>query len=54
MLRMVTVVLACFAVAVVGLIALDGRTARAEWNEYGKDWDVCADAEVPRRGRGAR
>ena len=42
MLRMATVALACFAVAVVGIIALNGRTARAEWNEYGKDWDESA------------
>jgi hypothetical protein len=42
MLRMATVVLACFAVAVVGVIALGDRTARAEWNEYGKDWDESA------------
>lgn len=42
MLRMATVVLACFAVAVVGVIALDDRTAGAEWNEYGKDWDESA------------
>lgn len=45
MLRMVTVVLACFAVAVVGVIALGDRTARAEWNEYGKDWDESAPTE---------
>lgn len=42
MLRMVTVVLACLAVAVAGLIALDGRTACAEWNAYGKDRDEFA------------
>jgi hypothetical protein len=42
MLRMATVVLTCFAVAVVGVIALDNRTAGAEWNEYGKDWDEAA------------
>jgi hypothetical protein len=29
MLRMVTVVIACFAVAVVGALVLDGRVARA-------------------------
>jgi hypothetical protein len=42
MLRMATVALACFAVAVVGVIALGDRTARADWNEYGKDWDESA------------
>ena len=42
MLRMATVGLACFAVVMVGVIALGGRTARAEWNEYGKDWDESA------------
>jgi hypothetical protein len=42
MLRMATVALVCFSAAVVGVIALGDRTARAEWNEYGKDWDEAA------------
>ena len=42
MLRMVTMAIACFAVAVVGVVTLDGRVARAEWNEYGSDWDEAA------------
>ncbi len=45
MLRMATVMLACFAVAVVGTIALDGRTARAEWSVYRADWDETAPVE---------
>ena len=42
MLRMTTVVLACFAMVTVGMIGLGDRTARAGWNEYGKDWDESA------------
>jgi hypothetical protein len=42
MLRMTTVALVCFAMATVGVIGLGDRTARAEWNEYGKDWDESA------------
>jgi hypothetical protein len=42
MLRMVTMAIACFAVAVVAVVTLDGRVARAGWNEYGGDWDEAA------------
>ena len=41
MLRMVTMAIACCTM-VVGTVALDGRTARAEWNETGADWDEAA------------
>jgi hypothetical protein len=33
MLRMITMTIACFAVAMVGAVALDGRAAGADWDE---------------------
>ena len=33
MLRMITMTIACFAVAVMGAVALDGRAAGADWDE---------------------
>jgi hypothetical protein len=33
MLRMITMAIACFALAVVGVVTLDGRAAGADWDE---------------------